>query len=293
MVALIVVVAAGERWTTSWELVKGRDPRFLALDPPILAMARERVGTEPSRIVGVGRQLTPNLAGLAGLEDLRGYDPVVLARFEGVRKWSRRLPVWHDRVDDLDHPALDRLGVRLALVPTRFPVPSDWREAGADGSTRLVENTKALARAFVPSVIRINGSPALEDGTGGVASIEIEGAPPREVGNPRGGVFVRRLAPNRLALEVSMQGDGWVVVTEPAWPGWRASTVGGEPLEVVIADHAFLALRAPAGRHEINLEWRPRTFTLGAWLSAAGVVVLMVLVATRRQPSLQNLTPKP
>jgi uncharacterized membrane protein YfhO len=81
-----------------------------------------------------------------------------------------------------------------------------------------------------------------------------------------------------------MQSDGWVVVTEPAWPGWRASTVGGGPLEVAIADHTFLALRAPAGRHAITLEWRPRTFALGAWLSAAGVVGLMVLVATRRQP---------
>jgi hypothetical protein len=279
VVGLILTLAAGERWATSWDLVKGRDPRFFALDPPILAMAHEHLGAEPARIVGVGRQLTPNLAGLAGLEDLRGYDPVLLARFEGVRSWSTRLPAWYDRIDDLDHPALDRLGVRLALVPARFRVPPDWRELGGDGSTRLVENTQALARAFVPTAIRINGPPALEDGAGAVASIEIEGAPPAEIGNPSGEVVARRQAPNRLALEVAIPADGWVVVTEPAWPGWRATTAAGEPLELAIADHTFLALRTPAGRHAITLEWRPQTFALGAVLSVVGLATLAALLA--------------
>jgi uncharacterized membrane protein YfhO len=50
------------------------------------------------------------------------------------------------------------------------------------------------------------------------------------------------------------------------------------------ADHAFRAVAVPAGAHEIELRFAPRSVRIGAAVSAlAGVIVVAILV-TRARP---------
>jgi uncharacterized membrane protein YfhO len=67
-------------------------------------------------------------------------------------------------------------------------------------------------------------------------------------------------------------------VAIPSFPGWHAALNGAE-LDVHTADHAFLGVVVPAGEGEIRLWYAPRFFWLGAAISAAAL--MLVLVALR------------
>ena len=40
------------------------------------------------------------------------------------------------------------------------------------------------------------------------------------------------------------------------------------------ADHAFMAVPLPSGRHTVDLVYRPASFVAGAWISAAALAAL-------------------
>ena len=82
-------------------------------------------------------------------------------------------------------------------------------------------------------------------------------------------------------MTTEFESPAWVVVSTPAWRGWRARA-GGEELAVAIADHALVAFRAPAGRAEIELRFRPRSFDVGLALSAATAAALVAAGWRRR-----------
>ena len=67
--------------------------------------------------------------------------------------------------------------------------------------------------------------------------------------------------------DADLESAAWVVVSEVAWRGWRAESAGRE-LPLVIADHAFLGLHLPAGVHQVELFYRPRSFEIGLGITA-------------------------
>jgi uncharacterized membrane protein YfhO len=79
-----------------------------------------------------------------------------------------------------------------------------------------------------------------------------------------------------------MQSPGWIVVSEPAWNGWRAAS-GGDPIKLHFADRAFLGMYIPAGDHDIVLSYRPKAVTTGAVTSVAAAVGLLIVAIVRRR----------
>ena len=249
-----------------------------AFFPPIAGFEHlPREGGEPYRIVAQGPLFAPNIGAHYGLEDVRGYQAMTFARLaETFALWSIPQPVWSNRVDDLTAPMLSLMNVRYALALPESAVPPTWRLVGRYPGYQLLENTSALPRAFVPRVIHAGAS----DVMGGMracrdfaseAWIETAGAPASVV-NGAGSVTVREQG-SRLTLHASMRSPGWIVISETAWKGWRA-TMGREPLKVHFADHAFLGVYVPAGEHDIHLAYRPKAVTTGAIISIASALLL-------------------
>ena len=77
-------------------------------------------------------------------------------------------------------------------------------------------------------------------------------------------------------MDVEMDGPGWVVVSQTAWNGWRAST-DGRDLPLRYANCAFLAFHLPAGHHVVDLEYLPRSFEIGRALSLVTLASLIVV----------------
>lgn len=258
-----------------------------AFFPSIAGLDRLPTGNgEPYRIVGQGPLFAPNIAAEYGLEDVRGYQAMTFRRFaETFPLWSIPQPVWSNRVDDLTAPMLSLMNVRYALALPESPVPSGWRLLGRFPGYQLLENGGALPRAFIPQLVHagevdaVSGMRACRD-LGHEAWIETPG-PSTNVANGSG-IVTARADGSRLVLHAVMQASGWIVVSETAWKGWRA-TMNGKPLKVHFADHAFLGLYIPAGEHEIALSYRPTSVTTGAFISISAAILLALSMLARRR----------
>lgn len=242
---------------------------------------------EPFRIVAVGRRFTPNSSTFYGLEDARGYEAMTLSRYRNLYDlWCVPQPTFFNRVDDLSRPMLSLLNVRFAIAPRTLAPPDGWRVVLDDRESRVVENTRVLPRAFAPRLIRFrNNEVEVVDEMKQAADfaetgwISSDTQPRGEIPNARATLTTRRNGTG-YAIDATMESGGWIVITESAWKGWRA-TIDGRPTRVHYANHAFLGLFVPKGRHQVRLTYRPRSFDIGLTVSA--VTLLALIVASRRR----------
>jgi hypothetical protein len=233
------------------------------------------------RIAGVNTTLVPNGAAMYELEDVRGYETMTFRRLVDTYPLWARYQGWFNIVDDPTRPFLSFLNVRWIL-----------------DETRVTENRNALPRAFVPPVIRYerDGESVLR-GMGEAtdfarrAWIESTAYEPHDSSNGPGTITTRRVGLG-LQLDASMEREGWVVISETAWPGWRAS-VDGRPIPTYFANHAFLGIHVPAGRHRIRLVYRPESFTRGRAISLIALAGLIAFTIARACLRLRSTSPSP
>jgi len=241
--------------------------------PLIAAIPRD------ARMAGIGSALIPNNAALYELEDARGYNAMTNRRLsETYPLWSVYQRAWFNRIDDLSRPFLSFLNVRYALALVDAGVPEGWRVRAEDRGTRLLENTRVLPRAFVPPRVRYvreNAMSEMQSATDFAQTAWIEAAAyaPHDASNGPGVTTIKRVG-LAYELEATMERAGWIVISETAWPGWRAY-VDGNRTRTHLANHAFLGVHVPAGRHRVRLVYLPESFTRGRVIS--GVTLLIVI----------------
>jgi hypothetical protein len=108
----------------------------------------------------------------------------------------------------------------------------------------------------------------------------------REVGEPSPAVIVEaagqfRSGPGRIISQergldfVRVEGesarDSTLVIADAWWPGWEA-TVDGDHVTVFAADGLIRAVRWPAGRHLLEMRYRPPEVRTGAITSLLGLL---------------------
>jgi uncharacterized membrane protein YfhO len=64
-------------------------------------------------------------------------------------------------------------------------------------------------------------------------------------------------------------------------PGWRA-TVDGAAAEVLRANVAFRAVPVAAGRHVVDLVYRPRSAEVGLAVTGAGLLIAAAVALSSR-----------
>jgi hypothetical protein len=87
--------------------------------------------------------------------------------------------------------------------------------------------------------------------------------------------------PARLRVEAESEGDGLLVVADAFWPGWHA-TIDGQPVDIEIADALVRAVRWPAGRHVLEMRYRPTEVRIGAIVSLLAALILVGAVVRER-----------
>jgi hypothetical protein len=70
----------------------------------------------------------------------------------------------------------------------------------------------------------------------------------------------------QIDAEVESPRPTLVVFAQTWYPAWQA-TVDGQPAPLLRANHAFQAVPVPSGRHGVRLEYKDRSFKLGAAIS--------------------------
>lgn len=82
---------------------------------------------------------------------------------------------------------------------------------------------------------------------------------------------------DRIEVNVTASGDGYLVVADGMQDGWRAE-VDGVATELVDADYAFVAAFVPAGEHTVTFEYVGEGVATGTVVTAGGVVIVVALL---------------
>jgi hypothetical protein len=286
---LIVAAIAAQRLVEDGNNYPALERRMFYPSVPLVAA----IPRDPLyRVAATDNLLLPNVATMYGLEDVRGYAAMTYFPFlQTMRLWcptARR--AYHD-ITDLSLPFLNFLGVRHAITLRTAALPAGWRVVAEDRSCRLIENPRAIPRVFAPRRIRFAVNPK-ENSEGTIdemlkaedfaetAWIYVPGVAPHTIENGGVQLDVHRVG-TRYEIDADAQAGARIVVTEAAWPGWRAY-VDGRRVSIEAANQAFLGVYVPAGRHHVRVIYLPDAFVIGRAISIATLLLIAGVVILRR-----------
>ncbi|HKR62589.1 MAG TPA: YfhO family protein, partial [Thermoanaerobaculia bacterium] len=275
VVPALLLLLVGQRWLAEGETF-GTYPRELAF-PSVPVFEAIKDVREPFRIVGRDGAFPPAYNTFYGFEDPRGYEALTYNAWSRTWKlWCVRRGIWFNRVEDLTTPFLSFLNVRYAIQADTLPVPPRWHTIATQPGALLMENEAVVDRIFVPArVIESTASPQeLADRMAGIADFRelayiTSSRGTTDLENGPGRITLRsRSIGGRYTFDADMQRDGFVVISDTAWKGWRA-TIDDKRAMLYRANSAFLAVFVPAGHHTVRLRYLPRAFVIGRVISFA------------------------
>lgn len=217
--------------------------------------------------------LLPNMNLLNGIASANNFDPLVPGR------WSQ----WMDHVDRLpeaERPPWLRL-MNVSVVEERdIQIRAGVRFNPLEGaqpwywaSCSLVAGSAEESLEMVAARLRergnMNGWVVLEYGSASVPECQTSPAIVRVVEQKS----------TYVMYEVNAEREGWLVLADSWYPGWRA-VVDGSQTPVLIANQTFRAVVVPAGQHVVVLSYAPLSFTAGGVISL--VTAICGLFLTRR-----------
>jgi hypothetical protein len=290
--AMIVIAIAAQRLVEDGNIHPTLPRRmFYPTVPLIAAVPREPL----FRFTAIGNMVIPNVATMYGLEDVRGYSAMTFYPYiETLGLWSAQKRTYHD-VSDLSLPFLSFLGVRHAITPRTMDPPPGWRVVADDRSSRLIENSRAIPRVFVPRRIRFTDSDdttlkemAVATDFAEEAWVRAEG-PARMIENGEATLHVQRRG-SHYDIDADARTASRIIISEAAWPGWRA-TIDGSRIPIEQANRAFLSIRIPPGHHHARVVYLPDAFVQGRAISIATLIVLalglVIKISRRTSPRLR------
>lgn len=113
----------------------------------------------------------------------------------------------------------------------------------------------------------------LTHSAGNISGLEGAAAGPAADCDPEGEqARVETRSLHRVTVRVEASCDGYLVLADPAAPGWIAK-VDGRPSELGVYDGAMRAVAVAAGESLVEFEYRPRAVYVGAALSALGFLI--------------------
>lgn len=302
MVALPVLLVAGELLMFWRSFVVTTTPEYYTAPPPYLAAARREAPEGWGRLLvaapptadayteGVRAHFLEFLGPVWGFSVLEGQDS--LQPWEAVTKRHRIAAALHSPLP-LSHARARRLcdlyGVRwvvseedltpVGLQPDADP-PSLWRNPTAlpaayvatsvVPAATLKEQEAAVEREGFRPGVDCALDPAIADGQA-------------EAHAPRAEILEHR--PGRLVVRVTSPRPAMLVYQQNPHPDWRA-TIDGRPAPAVRANAINIAvpLEGSARAQEVRLEFRSGATRLGVALSVIGAALALILLMAARRP---------
>ncbi|HWR64497.1 MAG TPA: YfhO family protein, partial [Bellilinea sp.] len=232
---------------------------------------------QPADGAAIRESLLPNLNVLDGVPLVNNFDPLLPERYAAWLEWmesaepqlaSKWLTLAGTGAELVNGPQGTQqpilvpltAGPRVSWTPCVVSAPSP-KAAFAAVNQRL---ETGLDESCIVAEGEI--TPTTDDQSAGEATVTI-----------------LEESPNRLLISANATADGWVVIRDSWYPGWQAR-VDNKPAPILHADYLFKAVSVSAGNHEIELEYKPISFTIGLWVSVfAWVVFSAAWVILRRK----------
>ncbi|MEZ5980117.1 MAG: hypothetical protein R3F34_18155 [Planctomycetota bacterium] len=222
--------------------------------------------------------LPPNTGMVRGIWTLQGYDAIEPKAYS---QWqtlllpptAHRLLGWNARGVDPASSEFKLTGVTRLALSAPMEV-SGWELVAApDGSAErraecfVYADTQPLPRAFVGPRTAALAEVAQLAAAGAWDPLEVASRPSGEgIAGPctTSTVSAPRFTNDTVELEVELDGNGFLVLTEMNFPGWEASVDGGPFEQTVNATGVFRGLPLAAGAHTVRYVYRPASCEPGS-----------------------------
>jgi hypothetical protein len=209
----------------------------------------------------------PNTNLLEGISSVNNFDPMVPGRYASFL----------ERLETLEGSQQDQLLSWMGVSYRIAPDPND--DLGV-----LFEPLLTEGRFHMVSEALFVDSPteALERLLSGEVNLQsqvlLEGEKlyPSKGGNGGEILSVNESGPHSLEFLVISPKGGWLVIADTWYPGWVAN-IDGTQTELYRANYLFRAIAIPQGRHGVELNYQPTSFSLGIGLSAIGLLTILLL----------------
>jgi hypothetical protein len=227
--------------------------------------------------------LLPNANMLDGISVVNNFDPLQPGRFTA---WLEMLAGANPQVRQ-QMLGLMQIGVVETLARRqpyglRFvPVPGDYDHSIYWYNCAWLAADPQQARHWIESgEVDLNKFIILE----GLDSLPADDCLPmdctQECSNPSL-VDVVSNDPSGRELVVIARAPGWILFPDVWYPGWRAS-LDGQPVALLHGDYLFRAVRVPEGGHRILVSYQPDSVYLGAVISVAALLAILLWLWLRR-----------
>lgn len=84
---------------------------------------------------------------------------------------------------------------------------------------------------------------------------------------------VIRYEPTRVTIQAKMEQPGFLVLSDPFYPGWKAY-VNGKETEIFLTDYCLRSVFLNSGDYEVVFRYEPASYKSGAWLTLIGLGIL-------------------
>jgi hypothetical protein len=306
VVAVLLVVFDLCTFASGYTTFTRRDELF----PPAPAFdfLKQQNRAEIFRIMPVGTTYPEDVAMAYGLQTLTGFEaavPPALQQFvlDFTEGYPESVVPVAEKVLSIPDRRLDMLNVKYVLVSK----PSREHELFSQHGDRFVqvfskdravifENKTALPRAFVVAaagVRLVQDEAQIEtiksSSFDPIRSVVLDAMPPELAGvgsasEFHGTVEIADKTVNSYRFHVDASTPSVLVVSQNYYPGWHAE-VNGRPASVFPADHALTGIAVPAGKSDVDFEFRPSSFKIGAVVSITGFVVFGFVFVSGLRPN--------
>lgn len=249
---------------------------------------------------GIKSFIVPNYNAVCGYREVQGADSLHTALIHNVLEHvvratdPSRNPPFPDpntiHVPSVNHRLFDLLNMKY--VATQMPMDVARFPRVLDAEMEVYQNPSALGPAWV--VNREVQEQSVDGALDLLASAEFDPRHtaivagetiPLDASAARAKVTLVQFSPHRVELDVASPGRGLLVVSEPYFPGWRAS-VDGRPAGILRADVMLRGVVVGPGRHRVVLAYDPASYRVGLYVSLVAVgtgLCLMGLPGAGRQ----------
>jgi len=226
-------------------------------------------------------RLPGNYGCLYGIEDTWGASPLRPARYQAFwdamprqRKWQLLnvgyVLTWQKTLDTASTLVAEiPKGETTYLHRLAKPGPRAWAvyqiETISDDTAALTRLAESSFDPFTTAILAADPDVTLSSES------------------PPATVSILDREPGRLTLQVDMPAPGVLVISEMAYPGWRA-LVDGHPTRLWRADVVLQAVILPTGHHWIELSFQPWTPWVGLAISSLAVVLALVCLFHSPKP---------
>jgi len=306
---LTIAIAALDLWLATGTFNPAADPKLLTVEPPAIGFLKAQAAQELGRITSfegetTSKTLNANLGWLMGLQDVRGYDSIILRQYvqymqaiepQGQLLYNRISPFYDPA--SLNDPRTHLLGVRWVVseLPLNLPGWTLIYESSTD-PVKVYRNENAFPRAFVAATVELAAADQLLSRLTEVnlrqtvlvddpAALDAAHRAVNPAAEPAAQPVITSYQPNEVFIDVDLAWPGWLVLTDAYFSGWKAYTrpQGGasedeQALTIWRADGNFRTVHLEAGKQTVRFKYAPLSLQLGLYTSFLAFMALFLLL---------------